>query len=167
MRRVVTGTRPDGRSTIVYDGHAPVAFTLDPEADNPFGLSRMDGAEASSGQTDGSFVHELWALTADPTVAIVDPTLELQSFIVDIPAGATKWIITRIGPGGDAPMHATPTIDYGLVVSGDIELGLEDGSVHLFAGDAVVVNGVRHSWLAGPDGCVIATVLVGIRSADR
>jgi quercetin dioxygenase-like cupin family protein len=53
------------------------------------------------------------------------------------------------------------------VVAGDVELGLEDGSVHLHAGDAVVVNGVEHSWLAGPDGCLIATVMVGLRDAER
>jgi hypothetical protein len=46
-------------------------------------------------------------------------------------------------------------------------LGLEDGSVHLAAGDAVVVNGVEHSWLAGPDGCLIATVMVGLRDSER
>ena len=44
---------------------------------------------------------------------------------------------------------------------------LEDGSVHLSAGDAVVVNGVEHSWLAGPDGCLIATVMVGLRKSER
>ena len=72
-----------------------------------------------------------------------------------------------MGPGLVAPMHHTPTIDYGLVVRGDVELGLEDRSVHLHAGDSVVVNGVEHSWLAGPDGCLIATVMVGLRDSER
>jgi hypothetical protein len=39
--------------------------------------------------------------------------------------------------------------------------------VHLYPGDAVVMNAVRHSWKAGPDGCVIATVMVGVRNAER
>jgi quercetin dioxygenase-like cupin family protein len=80
---------------------------------------------------------------------------------------ATKWIITEMGPGLVAAMHDTPTVDYGLVVRGDVELGLESGSVRLFAGDAVVVNGVLHSWRAGSDGCVIATVQVGLRASER
>jgi quercetin dioxygenase-like cupin family protein len=53
------------------------------------------------------------------------------------------------------------------VVAGDVELGLEDGSVRLSVGDSVVVNGVEHSWLAGPNGCVIATVMVGLRESER
>jgi hypothetical protein len=44
---------------------------------------------------------------------------------------------------------------------------LENGSVLLQAGDALLVNGVLHSWRAGPEGCKIATVLVGLRSGDR
>ena len=73
-----------------------------------------------------------------------------------------------MGPGLTAPMHSTPTIDYGVVVAGDVELGLEDGSVRLSRqGDSVVVNGVEHSWLAGPNGCVIATVMVGLRESER
>jgi quercetin dioxygenase-like cupin family protein len=59
-------------------------------------------------------------------------------------------------------MHDTPTIDYGFVIRGDVELGLDAGDVVLHAGDAVLVDGVKHSWRAGPDGCVIATVLVGL-----
>jgi quercetin dioxygenase-like cupin family protein len=52
-------------------------------------------------------------------------------------------------------------------VSGDVELGLENGSVHLSAGDMMLVNAVKHSWRAGPDGCVLATVLVGLREDER
>ena len=61
----------------------------------------------------------------DPAITTDDPTLDVQSFVVEIPAGETKSIITQMGPGAGAPMHSTPTIDYGLVVGGDIELGLE------------------------------------------
>ncbi|HLM18646.1 MAG TPA: hypothetical protein VK549_12550 [Acidimicrobiia bacterium] len=166
MRRVVTGVGADGRSTVSSDGHAPVAFA--PQADVPgaFGLRRVAGGTIDPGR-GSSVVNELWSLTGEPSVTIDDPTLGLESFGVDVPAGETRWIITQMGPGLAAPMHSTPTIDYGLVVSGDVELGLEDGSVHLHAGDAVVVNGVEHSWVAGPDGCLIATVMVGLRDAER
>jgi hypothetical protein len=47
-------------------------------------------------------------------------------------------------------------------------MGLEDGTVvQLSGGDAVVVNGVMHSWQSGPNGCTIATVLVGLRPEER
>jgi quercetin dioxygenase-like cupin family protein len=150
---------------VVSDADAPVVFGPVANTGGPFGLGRVDvGIAPGAGE---SRVHELWALSDEPAVTTDDPTLQLQSFEVDIPAGSTKWIITTMAPGAGAPMHATPTVDYGLVIAGDIELGLETGSVTLAAGDAVVMNAVQHSWLAGPHGCTIATVLVGLRDADR
>jgi naringenin degradation protein FdeH len=166
MRRVVTGVGVDGRSKVWSDGHAPVAFAPGSDGTGGFGLRRVDGGTIDPGE-GSSVVNELWGLTGDPSVTTEDPTLDLESFSVDVPAGGTRWIITQMGPGLMAPMHSTPTIDYGLVVMGDVELGLEDGSVHLHAGDSVVVNGVEHSWLAGPEGCLIATVMVGLRDSER
>jgi quercetin dioxygenase-like cupin family protein len=164
MRRVVTGVGDDGRSKVFSDGHAPVAFA--PDSSGAFGLRPVAGGTVDPDR-GSSVVNELWALTDDPSVTTDDPTLGLQSFSVDVPPGQTRWIITQMGPGLRAPMHRTPTIDYGLVVAGAVELGLEDGSVHLEAGDSVVVNGVEHSWSAGPDGCLIATVMVGLRQSER
>jgi quercetin dioxygenase-like cupin family protein len=162
---VVTGIGADGRSKVVSDGHAPVAFA--PSRDHAgSGLARIAGGTVDPGARS-SVVNELWALGGDPSVTTDDPTVDLDAFSADVAAGETKWIITQMGPGLSAPMHSTPTIDYGLVVAGDVELGLEHGSVHLQAGDAVVVNGVEHSWLAGPEGCLIATVLVGLRDSER
>ena len=171
MRRVVTGIDANGHSMVISDGHAPVMFVAgnpDPSADGveQFGLVRREGA-AFTPSNDQAAVTELWALGTDPGVITDDPTVPLQEFIVDIPAGETKWLITQMGPGSGAPMHVTPSIDYGLVVAGDIELGLDSGPVHLYPGDAVVMNAVHHSWKAGPNGCVIATVMVGIRDAER
>jgi mannose-6-phosphate isomerase-like protein (cupin superfamily) len=164
MRRVVTGVDDDGRSSVVSDSHAPVAFG--PRADGQYGLARIDGGTVDPPR-GGSVVNEVWSLGREPSVTDVDPTVGLDAFSADVAPGETKWIITQMGPDLDAPMHSTPTIDYGVVVAGDVELGLESGSVHLHAGDCVVVNGVQHSWRAGPDGCVIATVLVGITEAQR
>ena len=165
MRRVVTGLGDDGRSKGCLDGHAPVAFVPVRARRGRWTGSR---AAESSPIPGSSVVNELWALTGEPSVTTDDPTLGLEAFSVDVPPGETRWIITQMGPGlNRADGHSTPTIDYGLVVAGDVELGLEDGSVHLHVGDSVVVNGVQHSWLAGPDGCLIATVLVGLRESER
>ncbi len=44
-------------------------------------------------------------------------------------------------------MHTTDTVDYGIVVSGEIWPELDDGAeVHLKQGDCVVRNGTRHAW---------------------
>ena len=61
------------------------------------------------------------------------------------------------------PMHTTGTVDYGIVVRGEIVLELDDGkTVHLKQGDCVVQNGTRHRWinpLAEP--CLMAFIMVG------
>ena len=59
-------------------------------------------------------------------------------------------------------MHWTDTVDVELVLSGEIELHLDDGTVTLRPGDWVVQNGTRHAWLNRTDEpCVIAAVFFG------
>ncbi|MGH7857089.1 MAG: cupin domain-containing protein, partial [Candidatus Binatia bacterium] len=64
----------------------------------------------------------------------------------------------------DAPgMHTTQTVDYGVVLRGEISLELDDGAkVRLRPGDCVVQNGTRHAWRneSGRE-CVMAFVIVG------
>ena len=60
-------------------------------------------------------------------------------------------------------MHTSDTIDYGVVVRGEMTLELDDGQlVHLRQGDCIVQNGTRHRWrnpLAEP--CLMAFISVG------
>lgn len=60
-------------------------------------------------------------------------------------------------------MHKTPTVDYGIVLSGEIWLELDDGETrHLKAGDIVVQNGTRHAWHNRGDApAVMGFVLIG------
>jgi hypothetical protein len=64
-------------------------------------------------------------------------------------------------PNGEAPMHHTDTIDLDTVVSGSIELVLDDGAHAMGVGDCAVVTGVDHAWRAGPEGCVFAAAMIG------
>ena len=59
------------------------------------------------------------------------------------------------------PMHYTDTIDLDVVLSGAIELVLDDGAHRLEPGDSVVVNGIDHAWRAGPEGCVMSVATIG------
>ena len=64
----------------------------------------------------------------------------------------------------DAPgMHTSDTIDYGVVVRGEMTLELDDGQrVHLKQGDCVVQNGTRHHWRNPlPEPCLMAFVSIG------
>jgi hypothetical protein len=64
----------------------------------------------------------------------------------------------------DAPgMHTSDTIDYGIVVRGEMTLELDDGQkLHLRQGDCVVQNGTRHRWRNPlPEPCLMAFISVG------
>jgi quercetin dioxygenase-like cupin family protein len=64
---------------------------------------------------------------------------------------------------GAPGMHTSDTIDYGIVVRGEMTLELDDGQkVHLRQGDCVVQNGTRHRWRNPlPEPCLMAFVSVG------
>ena len=60
-------------------------------------------------------------------------------------------------------MHTSDTIDYGIVVRGEMTLELDDGQrVHLRQGDCVVQNGTRHRWRNPlPEPCLMAFISIG------
>jgi mannose-6-phosphate isomerase-like protein (cupin superfamily) len=66
----------------------------------------------------------------------------------------------------DPAMHVTPTLDYGVVLSGEVLLELDSGESTLMkAGDCVVQQGAKHAWRNRSESpCVIAFVMVGPRS---
>jgi mannose-6-phosphate isomerase-like protein (cupin superfamily) len=76
-------------------------------------------------------------------------------------ANGTVFRIVEFGPGNSARMHRTDSIDYAVVMSGEIDMELDDSSVHLKAGDVVVQRGTIHNWLnRGSEPCRIAFVLI-------
>jgi mannose-6-phosphate isomerase-like protein (cupin superfamily) len=66
----------------------------------------------------------------------------------------------------DVPgMHTSDSVDYGIVIRGEMILELDDGkTVHLRQGDCVVQNGTRHRWRnPSPEPCLMAFVLIGAK----
>jgi mannose-6-phosphate isomerase-like protein (cupin superfamily) len=65
-------------------------------------------------------------------------------------------------------MHTTETVDYGVVVRGEMTLELDDGKlIHLRQGDCIVQNGTRHRWRnPGTEPCLMAFVSVGGRRTN-
>jgi mannose-6-phosphate isomerase-like protein (cupin superfamily) len=120
-RRVVTGLDAEGRSCVIIDDevprHAPVA-----------NLVWRSGAVPAdnAGSADAAVPYDM-AMLHD---------------------GGTNFILTEFPPGmgGEAFMHATDTIDYLVVISGEVVLVLETGEVTLRAGDLIVDRGVIHGW---------------------
>jgi len=68
---------------------------------------------------------------------------------------------------GAPGMHTSDTIDYGVVVRGEMTLELDDGQkVHLRQGDCIVQNGTRHRWRNPlPEPCLMAFVSIGGKRA--
>lgn len=158
MRRVIIGTTADGRSTVVSDGRPETVLHVPPDGSPAILTDGWTGGELRGSE---AVIHHLWTLDAPPTPPTVGDTAA-TGVEFDAPVGATKWIITEMGPNLEAPLHKTSTVDYGVIISGTVRIGLETGHADLAAGDVVLVGGAQHSWHAGPNGCVIATVLVGL-----
>jgi mannose-6-phosphate isomerase-like protein (cupin superfamily) len=134
VRRVVTGIDEHGRSTFISDGDA-------------FG---------------GDQWAEVWL--TDPAQgldAVVDPQEGMR--VLEPPAGGSAWRVFTVPPdaqmreamaraagemeGIEADgMHTTQTIDYVMVLEGEISLELDTGEVLLRPGDCVVQRGTRHAW---------------------
>ncbi|MBB3605333.1 quercetin dioxygenase-like cupin family protein [Mycolicibacterium sp. BK556] len=75
--------------------------------------------------------------------------------------GLARWMVVEQGPNTETPKHHTDTLDLETVLSGSVDLILDDGVHHLEAGDMVVMTGVDHAWKAGPDGYRMSAVLIG------
>jgi mannose-6-phosphate isomerase-like protein (cupin superfamily) len=147
-RRVVTGHTPDGVSIVVSDGPVPVSRDL-PE--------------------DGVAFHEIWNTTGAPApidaVEEMDPTQ--RELAVPPPPRGTKIRINEFAPGHlderglQSPVHRTASIDYGIVLEGEITLVLDDSEVTLYAGDVVVQRGTDHAWAnRGTTTAKVAFILV-------
>lgn len=77
-------------------------------------------------------------------------------------AGGSIFRIVEYLPGVAPRDHRTDTIDYAVVMSGEIEMDLEGTVVNLKAGDVLVQRGTLHNWVNhGTEPCIIAFVLIG------
>ena len=83
------------------------------------------------------------------------------------PSG-TVFRIVRYEPGVAPRHHRTESIDYAVVMSGEIDMELDGAVVHLRAGDVLVQRGTIHDWTNnGTEACVIAFVLIAAEPVHR
>jgi quercetin dioxygenase-like cupin family protein len=83
-----------------------------------------------------------------------------------VPPGIARWMLVQFRPGQRSQMHHTDTIDFDTIISGGVDILLDDGPHHLGPGDCALVQGVDHAWLAGPDGCTSSVVVIGTPPRD-
>jgi quercetin dioxygenase-like cupin family protein len=170
VRRVLTGHDAQGRSTFIADGEAPNVKEM---ASMP-GLALTDlwetgGAPASNaGERDAA---------ARP-VRLEPPKNGTILRIVEFPpdsawrgAADGSAAFKSIGAGhaqdrssSDPMMHKTSTVDYIIVLRGEIYAIMETGEKLLRAGDILVQRGTNHSWsVRGSEPCIVAAVLVNAK----
>ena len=178
-RRVVTGIDAKGKSVFVSDGPPTKGAAL--EGVPNFRIDELWSTKAGAPELpapsgDPVLVeHPFFPAPGGTTFAVVtfppDAAVERAAASgLDLPAAQAKFYGAFSGLEGtmerDAPgMHTTQTVDYGIVISGEVWLELDDGAeVHLKQGDCVVQNGTRHAWHNRSDKTsMMAFVVVGAK----
>jgi mannose-6-phosphate isomerase-like protein (cupin superfamily) len=132
VRRVVTGHDANGNSVVIDDGQPP--------QDHPM-----------KGPAIGADFFEVWSTPeAVPSLAPLpgsEPTA--RPFTIMPPSGHLIRIIDIYPPqmgGARTAMHRTRTLDYAVVIEGQIVLVLSDSEVVLGPGEVVVQRGTDHAW---------------------
>ena len=78
----------------------------------------------------------------------------------------TVFRVLELAPGVSPRNHRTDSIDCAVVMSGEVDMELDDTTVHLKAGDVLVQRGTIHNWVnRGSEPCVIAFVLIAAKPA--
>jgi quercetin dioxygenase-like cupin family protein len=144
IRRVVTG----------HDGNGHAIIKIDEIASNV--ISNRPGASSCV----------VWSTKGFPVDndGFTDPTTGSFKTTVD---NGSVFRIVRYEPGVSPRNHRTDSIDYAVVISGAIEMELDDKVVvQLKAGDVLVQRGTIHNWVnRGSEACVIAFVLISAKPA--
>ena len=141
IRRVVTGHDSSGRADVKID---EVARNL---------VSSRPGATACVVWTTEGFPVDN---TGEEDAGLCKTGTTLDN--------GTVFRILELAPGVTPRNHRTDSIDYAVVMSGEVDMELDDAKVHLKAGDMLVQRGTIHNWVNhGTEPCVIAFVLIAAK----
>ena len=144
VRRVITGHDASGKAIVEIDEVAKHAFSGRPG----FTGINVWTTEGFPAGNDG---------TEDAGLRKVGTTL---------PNG-TIFRVLEFAPGLAPRNHRTDSIDYIVVMSGEIDMELDDTVVHLKAGDVMVQRGTIHNWInRGTQPCVLAVILIAAKSVE-
>jgi quercetin dioxygenase-like cupin family protein len=139
VRRVITGHDASGRAVVKIDEISKNVVSGRPGASSAVIWTTDTIRADNSGE-------------ADAALKKVGTTLP----------GGTVFRVVEFSPGVSPRVHRTDSIDYAVVISGEIDMELEKGDeVHLKAGDVLVQRGTVHNWInRGKNPCVIAFALI-------
>ena len=144
VRRVITGHDPSGRAVVKIDEVATHVFSGRP----------------------GATACNVWTTEGFPVDNDGADDWGLRKAGTTLPNG-TIFRVIEFAPGLAARNHRTDSIDYIVVMSGEIDMELDDSAVHLKAGDVMVQRGTIHNWVnRGTGPCVLAVVLVDAQPVE-
>jgi quercetin dioxygenase-like cupin family protein len=142
IRRIVTGHGDGDVARVLVDGPATNEKSPDP------GL--VSTLIWSTDRTPAPIER------GDPVEDMGDRTLGSAP-----PLHGTRFCVIDFPPGNPPARHRTDTLDYVIVLEGEIDMDLDDSTVHLKAGDVMVQRGTYHAWVnRGTARARIAVVLV-------
>jgi quercetin dioxygenase-like cupin family protein len=144
-KRVVTGINARGKSSITSAGPAPAIF-----------------------EYEGWSMEEHWAIERlPPPLDEVTNAAETPEYLLQPAAGQARCRIVTFGPRSAFPMHITDTLDFVVVLSGELRLIMEEGEILLQPGDTVVQRGTTHAWAnASDEPCVVAGILISAQGPE-
>jgi mannose-6-phosphate isomerase-like protein (cupin superfamily) len=164
-RRIVTGHDADGKAIAIFDGpvisrqRSPGSNALTMlwlTAETPADVSgSADRAETKTGlppPPSGS----IFRIVDFPPVTVGSPPVDHHAMLLGMGIDPATQGYAR-----HANTHRTRTIDYAVVLEGEIDMLMDDSEVHVKAGDVLVQQGTNHAWVNnGTKPCRIAFILI-------
>ena len=98
----------------------------------------------------GTVSTMIWSTDRTPAdIAIGESIEDLGARIIGTapPANGTRFAVIDFPPGNEPRMHRTETIDYVIVMQGELDMDMDDSTVKLKAGDVMVQRGTNHAWV--------------------
>jgi mannose-6-phosphate isomerase-like protein (cupin superfamily) len=175
VRRVVTGHDGNGKAVFAADEHVdPVMVALVPRAefhllwgaDHPPTFPDDGGPTPQPSYFPPVGGYRFGLFTLPPAPASEPAELDLEAALAEIEE-KLPGMLAHMEPDNPG-MHTTDTIDFEVILSGEVVLELDDGAERVLRpGDTVVQNGTRHRWAnRGTEPAVVAVILLGAHRAS-
>jgi quercetin dioxygenase-like cupin family protein len=124
-------------------------FVTGHDAKNVAKLVMQGPATNAKYPSPGTVSTLIWSTDRTPAdISVGEDVEDLGARIIGTapPANGTRFAIIDFPPGNVARMHRTETIDYVIVLEGEIEMDMDESTVKLKAGDVMVQRGTNHAW---------------------
>jgi mannose-6-phosphate isomerase-like protein (cupin superfamily) len=163
---VVTKLDPSGKAVVMLDERTPLVRPRGPTYVGNLWVTQASPPDFSRSADRGKTKIGLMPPQGGSVFRVVDFPPEAES-LAHIGTGKMQDVVGAAGTPrkGVAPrhplMHRTRTLDYAIIMSGEIDMLLDEGEVHLKAGDVVVQQATNHAWVnRGREPCRIAFILL-------